>query len=241
MTVDEFRTLLPFGESDDLDWKAEVPPGIVQGKKGADWNRGRATILKDIVSIANGEGNQFGFLVYGVKDKRSSREIVGVNAMPPDADLQTWAEQVFEPSPKFTSFELHADCGKRVAIIRIERVPSYPHVVKHDFGDVLCAGQIWFRRGSKNTVASSADIRRMIQGAEPFKMARSSNSVMDQIVAHYRSQNRECYLPALADKDPLLTQGYDIAYYPGSRREVWVGEINGRFEHILMLRPAKSA
>jgi hypothetical protein len=37
----------------------------------------------------------------------------------------------------------------------------------------------------------------------------------------------------------MLAEGMDVAYYPGTRREVWAGLFQGRFEHIVMLRRKK--
>jgi hypothetical protein len=41
-------------------------------------------------------------------------------------------------------------------------------------------------------------------------------------------------------RDVKLAEGYEIAYYPGTLREVWVGYRQGSYEHLLMLKPQQS-
>jgi hypothetical protein len=46
----------------------------------------------------------------------------------------------------------------------------------------------------------------------------------------YENKGYEVFLPSLAGKDEYLTRSCEIAYYPGSRREIWVGYHNGEYE-----------
>jgi hypothetical protein len=81
------------------------------------------------------------------------------------------------------------------------------------------------------------DLRRMLIGDSPFKIGKMNDPVLKGIEEHYRAQGRELSLPLFANRDSCLAQGYEPAVYPGTRREVWVGAIGDRFEHVLMLRP----
>lgn len=48
-----FEELLHQPESEWLDWKNDFAPGLVQRKGHPLWDRGRAKLLRSIVSIAN--------------------------------------------------------------------------------------------------------------------------------------------------------------------------------------------
>ena len=108
-----------------------------------------------------------------------------------DAQLQQWAENTFSPPPTFRYSEVVWDASKTVGIVTVLRVPDYPHVVTSNLGGVLFEGQVWFRRGSKNTVALREELRRMILGDVPFKIARMNDPVMKELEAHYRALGRE--------------------------------------------------
>ena len=56
-----------------------------------------------------------------------------------------------------------------VGVFRIERTPDYPHVVQANLGGVLFEGQVWFRRGSKNTIALRGDLYGMFLGETPLQ------------------------------------------------------------------------
>jgi hypothetical protein len=52
-------SLLTHGEDTWLDWKSDLPAGLISGK-GPGWEEGRAELLKDLVSIANGSDGNYG-------------------------------------------------------------------------------------------------------------------------------------------------------------------------------------
>ena len=75
MTTEDIHELLMKAESCDLDWKRDFPPGLTNSKAN-NWEKAKATLIKDIISIANAFSNETGYLVYGVHDKGSEREVV---------------------------------------------------------------------------------------------------------------------------------------------------------------------
>lgn len=83
------------------------------------------------------------------------------------------------------------------------------------------------------------DLRRMLSGDAPFKIGKLNDPVLKGIEDHYRAPGRDPSLPLLVNRDSCLSQGYEPAVYPGTRREVWHGAVGERFEHILMLKPKK--
>ena len=153
-----------------------------------------------------------------------------------DADFQQWSENTFDIPPTFIYEELETQ-GLKVGVFEIQRGRSYPHVVENDIGGTLYKGQVWYRRGSKNTVALQTQLRGMFEGSEPFKVGKLRDTVLTEIKKHYEEQGRTPVLPLFSEKDSKLSQGYEIAYYPGTRREVWCGASGDIYQHILLLKP----
>ena len=237
MTREELETLLVEGESTYLDWKRDFPQELLAGRNLPAWDSGRAKLLKALIALANSHGSDYGYLIYGVENLGVERRVSGVSKSFDDADFQQWAENTFSPPPTFRYAELKWDAAVTVGAFRIERTPDYPHVVQSNLGGLLCEGQVWFRRGSKNTVALREDLKRMFLGETPFKIARLNDPVLKEISEYYEKQGRRTTLPRFGDRDSLLAQGYEVATYPGTRREVWVGAVGDHHEHILLLKP----
>lgn len=239
MRKQELENLLAEGESTYLDWKADFPHGLIRGKKHQDWDRGRGEVLKSLISLANSHGLAHAYLIYGVKDFGTERKVKGISKSFDDADFQQWAEIIFEPPPTFSYFELEWNNSSKVGIFMIERTPDFPHVATSNLGNILFEGQVWFRRGSKNTVALQQDLKKMFIGETPFKISKLSDPVLERVKEYYKSLGREPVLPRFADKDSHLARGYELATYPETRREIWVGAVGDRYEHILFLKPKK--
>jgi hypothetical protein len=242
MTHQDFTSLLENNERTWLDWKSDFPGQLVTGKGHQTvWEEGRGTLLKDLASIANGDDEAEGYLVYGVKDHGPYREITGFSpsVQLDDADFHTWVQNCFDPPISFRYSRLDPEASKLVGIFTVSRTPDYPHVVRQSVGAVIHEGQVWFRQGSKNSVAMRGDLERMFRGAEPFKVGRMEDPELKKVEEHYRAAGFTPVLPGLYDKDSLLRQGYRIAYLPGTRREVWVGYLRttDSYELILMLKP----
>ena len=237
MTREELKTLLAKGESTYLDWKRDFPQELVGGSRHPGWDSARGKLLKALIALANSHGSNYGYLIYGVEDRGAERHVFGVSKSFDDADLQQWAENTFSPAPTFRYSELKWDATATVGAFRIERTPDYPHVVKSNLGRVLFEGQVWFRRGSKNTVALHEDLKRFFLGKTPFKISRTNDPVLKEISKYYEKQGRKTTLPRFGDRDSLLSRGYELATHPDTRQEVWVGAVGDHHEHILLLKP----
>jgi diguanylate cyclase (GGDEF)-like protein len=72
----------------------------------------------------------------------------------------------------------------------------------------------------------------------PFKIPKMSDLEFERVAQHYRSLGREPVLPRMEGRDVNLARGYEVALYPGTTREVWVGFNDGSYEHLLMLKPS---
>jgi len=239
MNLNQLESLLDEGESQDLDWKKDWPLGLLNSKSDPAWDKGRGELLKDLISFANSTGQSMAYLVLGVKDLGVRRKVCGILKSFDDADFQQWAANTFDPPPKFLYTEIEWSQTVNIGVFSIERIPKYPHVVKKDLGGVLYKGQVWFRTGTKNSIALHSDLQRIFEGEKPFKISRLKDPVLDKVKLHYKNQGREVSLPLFGRKDSLLAQGYEIATYPGTRREVWAGELGNLYEHILLLKPKK--
>jgi predicted HTH transcriptional regulator len=239
MTKDEFENFLQNGESQDLEWKSDWPPGLNGGRGDPNWNKGRGELLKDLISLANSSGPSLAHLVVGVKDLGTHRKVLGINKLFDDADFQQWSTNTFDPPPKFLYELLRWKNKMDVGVFSIERIPMYPHVVKNDLGGILYKGQVWFRRGTQNNIALHSDLLAILKGEEPLKISRLNDPVLVEVKNHYKDIGREATLPLFERRDSLLAQGYEVATYPGTRREIWVGYHGNRYEHILLLKPKK--
>ncbi len=76
-----------------------------------------------------------------------------------------------------------------------------------------------------------------LSDAEPFRIPRMSDPILKSIEKQYKEQGLKTCLPLLEEKDVKLASGYQVVYYPGTQREVWVGFNSGRYDHILMIKP----
>lgn len=59
--------------------------------------------------------------------------------------------------------------------------------------------------------------------AEPFRIPNMRDETLTSIMQQYKEQGLKTFLPRFEEKDVRLARGCRVAYYPGTRREVWVG------------------
>lgn len=236
MRRDEFQKLLQNSESSFLDWKADFPAGLIKGSRHPDWEKGKAELLKDIVSIANNDDGGTGFLVYGVKDHGTHREVIGIGRNWDDADFQTWAQTAFDPPPQFLYSELAWKNDKTVGMFSIDHVADYPHVASRSIDRVFCEGQVWYRFGTRNSVADHGKLRNMFLGQEPYALERMDGSISNKVKQHYESQACTVQWRRFGNRDELVEQGFSLAYFPGTRRPILVMN-RGEPDLILMVRP----
>ena len=180
MTKDEFENLLEKGESQNLEWKADWPPGLVGGRGDPNWDKGRGELLKDLISLSNSAGSSPALLVIGVKEEGTIRKVSGITKLFDDADFQQWATNTFDPPPVFLYVLLRWK-DKDVGVFSVERVPDFPHVVKNDLGGILYKGQVWFRRGTQNNIALHSDLLEILKGVEPLKIVRLNDPVLTRV------------------------------------------------------------
>jgi tetratricopeptide (TPR) repeat protein len=136
-------------ESDQLDFKAT----------GYRWNdeESRNAFVKDVVCMANTPRESDSHIITGVKKfADGTYELLGVMEHPDDADLQgQFADRVY-PQPTFR-YEIVHESGKQFGVFVIPPVRIGPCVATKDVG-TLRQWQVFFRRQSRNSAATPADL-----------------------------------------------------------------------------------
>jgi len=226
--------LLGHEEQPWLDWKREFPPGLVPGAKHPEREAHRGKLLKSLVSIANSIADEHGYLVYGVDDGTRPRKVAGVDQVFDDAEFQDWNQKSFSPPVQF-QFRYEGFGGKFVGIFDIVPSSDYPHVCALDVGTELREGQVWFRRGSRNTLARHADLRRMFAPQEPLRTDQPNGALLVSVRELWEPQGWRLVWQGVNDRDEKLAQGWRVAYAPESRREIRLSHANADV-HTLMMR-----
>ncbi|MEE8461050.1 MAG: hypothetical protein V3S50_02880, partial [Acidobacteriota bacterium] len=70
---------------------------------------------------------------------------------------------------------------------------------------------------------------------EPFVVETNSSPHMRQKEDYLEEHGEAVANPRQAEKDEQLSQGFQIAYKPGTRQVVWITYSSG--DHIMMLKP----
>ena len=70
---------------------------------------------------------------------------------------------------------------------------------------------------------------------EPVKVETFSNPLIRQMEDHFGEQGETVTYPLLSEKVEYVIKGFQIAYKPGTRQEVWITHSSG--DHIMMLKP----
>jgi len=169
VNVDDFKRLLLHGESDWLDYKAELHPGIEQ--PGADKptrQEGQGALLKDLMCLANSPSpSRNRYLIRGVKDQKSVRHPLGVPISLDDADVQTWLEGRFDPPLQVQYWQWSLAGERFVGVFEICTRPGVVHVPAKALGKALVEGQVWWRQGSRNTLAGRAGLEVLFGPPRP--------------------------------------------------------------------------
>jgi hypothetical protein len=144
-----FSELLNRLESDQLDFKAT----------SYRWNDedSRSAFVKDLVCMVNTPRSSDSYIVTGVKKfNDGSYVLLGVSDHPDDADLQgQFADRVYPP-PTFR-YEIVHHSDKQFGVFVIPPIRTGPCIATRDIG-ALRQWQVFFRRQSKNSPATPADL-----------------------------------------------------------------------------------
>ena len=234
MEPTDLQQLLASPESSSLDWKAAFPKGLAGGSTDDGWDKGRAELIRDTAALANTVDSRAGRIVYGVKDLGASRKVLGTSLQLDDADVQQWLENHLDPARKveFGSATLNE---VRVVILEVYAHPLRPHVVARSLGGLIHEGQVWFRRGTKNTIALRQELSTFFERPEPLR-ARLDSSLVKSVGAYYTRAGFRTRFMRYLEKDSHRPEGWELALDPDSGKEIWVGGTGSTPELILMKR-----
>jgi len=158
MTEHDFSELLSRAESDTLDFKATQYDfsGSDDEKKEK-----RAKFVKDILCLANTPKQSPAYIVLGVNRLRDgTNDLWGIAQHVDDAVLQDKVTGWLHPNPRF-SYETVQYQGKSYGLITIpaarEMGPFF--CIGDGVGDILTPNRLYFRRSSKNAIASPEEQR----------------------------------------------------------------------------------
>jgi len=165
----------------------------------------------------------------------SSRHTTGDGVQPSATDSKRMLDAFF-------SYELSGGANeetRRHARASVSLADALVHRRTATYRDAaLCLEATQSTANLASIVTGRSETDRVLPAdVEPFRVPRLGDPVLQSIVDHYRQQGLDTVLPRLEERDVRLASGHRIAYYPGTRREVWVGYHGGRYEHILMIRP----
>jgi hypothetical protein len=165
----DFQGLLGQSQDARLDWQESFPLELLKGEDNPKWETGQARLLRDLAALANRPAGRHGFLVFGVTDHGSRREVKGIFKSWKGTDFQSWAHKVFDPPLRFSYSELALGDNIKVGIFTVDLSPQYPHVVVKSLGGIIHPGQVWVRQGNESTVALHQDLREMFTKAKRAK------------------------------------------------------------------------
>jgi Putative DNA-binding domain len=160
--------LLEHGECTWLEYKTKLPDHLFNRADQKLQLTGRGELLKDLQALVNAEDDKRKrYLVYGIKDLPTERRIEGLNELPAfdGADLAKWIGNAFEPPFPCEVARCELE-GKQLLLLTVTASDHGPHVAKSDYEHMLRAGQVWFRRGPGNIVATREALERLFRPLE---------------------------------------------------------------------------
>ena len=153
MEENQLKQLIGRTENETLDFKEDG--------YNIQSPRGRGDFIKDLLAMANTPRDRPAHIVFGVRwTPEAGSDIVGLKHQLDDAALQdALGHDRVQPNPRFsyTPFEFK---GKQLGILEIPVAVDGPYTPTKD-APGLQAGAVYYRRGTQNARALSADLRRI--------------------------------------------------------------------------------
>ena len=116
--------------------------------------RKKRDFAKDLASLANTPREGDAYIVLGVKKRSDGTfDLWGIENEVDDAELQSVASSFLDSTPRF-SFQMVSYEGKDLGLIAVHVGQTTPAVPRKTHDPGFVQGEIYFRRGSKNDVAS---------------------------------------------------------------------------------------
>ena len=142
----DISSLLKRPEGETLDFKAD-------NYDLSNW-KSKRSFAKDLASLANTPRKGDAYLILGVKEQGyGSYKPLGIKKPVDDAQLQSVAASLLDPCPRF-SYEVIQHGGVYLGLISIP-IGRSPVAPKKTLDSGFAEGTIYFRRGSRNSIAST--------------------------------------------------------------------------------------
>jgi hypothetical protein len=152
VTKDLFEQILSENESKRVDFKRNQYPLNNEAQK--------SEFIKDVVSMANTERDQPGYIVLGIKAEPNGKKVkFGIKIHHDDAMLQQIVKDKVNSAPRFTYYP-YLDGDLSFGIIEIPQSKSRPHVIIKDYG-ILRRNAVYVRRGSSTDEATREELEEM--------------------------------------------------------------------------------
>jgi predicted HTH transcriptional regulator len=147
-----FAQILFSNEADKIDFKRDQYP--------LENDRQKSEFIKDIVSIANTQGDGSGYIVLGIKSEPNGSKVrFGIKNHHDDAMLQQIVKDKVNPPPTFI-YNPYQEENLSFGIIVIPKSKNRPHVIIKDYG-ILKRNAVYVRRGSSTDEAAREELEEM--------------------------------------------------------------------------------
>ncbi|MEV4919444.1 ATP-binding protein [Streptomyces tirandamycinicus] len=164
MTPDELHVLLRRAEGECHDYKTKL--------HDTSTPKGKADLVKDVISMANTPREEDAHIVFGVKDQGNGQfDLLGVGSVPDDAGWQQLLASAVEPTPRFSLEPIQLG-GTLYAVLTIPPDRRGPFHVRPEWRNklnehlgpaTLVHGVTYYRSGSSNAVATGDTLRWIVQ------------------------------------------------------------------------------
>lgn len=150
----DFLALLGQPEGETIDFKLTFHDFAT--------DKGKGDFVRDILAMSNTPRSCSAYIIVGVKDTNGSRTLVGASTTLDEVAFQSQLRDRVYPVPVLR-FSVHRHENKDFGVIELPPEKYGPCTpVRTNPQLKLFEGQVWFRRGSSNDIAKSADLQRIL-------------------------------------------------------------------------------
>ncbi len=130
--------------------------------KAVEYNKGDyASLLKDIMSMANAATSDTKYIIVGVKNRPGeNNEVLGLDDVSDQAVFENVIQENIEPTINF-KYYTHLYFNAKLGIFEITANDDKPYMMKKDYNS-LKKGEMWIRKGSRNSRVTRSDLDKML-------------------------------------------------------------------------------
>lgn len=117
-------------------------------------------LIKDVMSMANAPMEETKYIIFGVKDiPGESRQFIGIDSLMDQANIENVIQENIEPIIKFRYYP-HVFGNVTLGVLEILDNRNPPYMMKKSYAG-LQKGEIWIRKGTRQSRATREDLDRM--------------------------------------------------------------------------------